>query len=67
METPNWPQVIKDIRATGLTYQGIADKTGSAKVTIHDLGSGKTPDPHYTLGATLIEMQKKAGKRKVPK
>lgn len=62
----NWPNLIEIILSRGFTLQEIADECGFAsKGAVHDLKSGQSATCSYERGQKLIEMHKKAMRRKV--
>lgn len=62
--TPDWPQIIKDINAAGLTYREIGETVGGALGTIGDLARGKSRDATYTLGASLLALHKRTARKR---
>ena len=60
-----WQTIIKEIKlASGLTQPEIANKCGCGQTTISELETGKTGDPRYTLGKSLLSLHRKhCGKR----
>lgn len=45
MQTPDWQQVIGELRARGFTLQQIGDHAGLAMTSVHDLYSGRSKEP----------------------
>lgn len=58
-DTEDWPRVIADIRGNGLMVKAIARKVGIAPTTLHDLASGATREPCYSVGMRLLELREK--------
>lgn len=59
IDTEDWPRVITDIRGSGLMVKTIARKVGIAPATLHDLASGATREPCYSVGVRLLELREK--------
>ena len=54
----DWKQVIADIKARwGLTQPQMASFVGCAQVTISDLATGRTTEPRWSLGQSLIVLR----------
>lgn len=60
METPNWPQIIKDINEHGpMSYRAIAAELECSLGAIGDLARGESFDATYTRGVRLLALHKK--------
>lgn len=55
--TVDWPKVIDEIRGQGMMVKAIASKAGIAATTLHDLYSGATKEPCYSVGVRLLDMR----------
>ena len=55
--TVNWPTVIDEIKSHGMMVKAIAHKAGVAPTTLHNLYSGATREPCYSVGVKLLEMR----------
>lgn len=55
--TENWPQVVFEIRGGGLMVKAIAQRVGVAPQTLHNLVSGMTKEPCYSVGVKLLELR----------
>lgn len=57
----NWQTVITDIKlCLGVTQAQIAKRIGIAQASISELERGIVKDPRYTTGHALIELHRKA-------
>ena len=57
----NWKAVITDIKlGLGMTQAQLAKRIGIAQTSISELERGIVKDPRYTTGHALIEMHRKA-------
>lgn len=51
-----WPQIIADLRASGLTQSEIARLTDAPQNNISRLARGETLDPAYTQGKRIVDL-----------
>jgi transcriptional regulator with XRE-family HTH domain len=54
----NWPELIKQLQARGLTQAELARRCGVAQSTVSDLSGGRTKSPSFELGAALVRLHK---------
>jgi hypothetical protein len=54
----DWPLLISDLQARGLSLLQTARICGCAQGTLSDLKGGRTKEPAYALGQSLIKLQK---------
>lgn len=53
----DWPRLIKELQARGLSLSQIAERTGfKASSSIHDLLSGKSKEPGYSNGESIRKL-----------
>lgn len=65
----DWKQIIADLIDRGVTQPEIATKCGCSQASISDLATGKTKQPRFDLGASLIKQHgaaKRQARRKPP-
>lgn len=55
--TVDWPRVVAEIRGGGLMVKAIAQRTGVAPQTLHNLVSGATKEPCYSVGVRLLDLR----------
>lgn len=55
--TLDWPAVVSEIRGAGFMVKAIAHKVGVAPTTLHNLTSGATREPCYSVGVKLLELR----------
>ena len=55
--TVDWPAVVSEIRGGGLMVKAIAQRAGVAPQTLHNLVSGATKEPCYSVGVKLLELR----------
>ena len=55
--------MVLELVALGVGYAEIAESCGTSRGTIHDIGTGRTVEPKYGLGVTMLDMLKKARRR----
>ena len=58
--TVDWPKVIDEIRGNGMMVKVIAQKAGIAASSLHNLYTGATREPCYSVGVRLLDMRDKA-------
>ena len=56
----NWPELIKQLQARGLTQVELARRCGVAQSTVSDLAGGRTKSPSFELGAALVKLSQEA-------
>lgn len=61
----NWQQVVKDLRAAGLTFQAIADQAGMSKGNVHDLMHGRQLDVMWSRGESLLRLHRQVMRRRL--
>jgi transcriptional regulator with XRE-family HTH domain len=52
----NWPDLIKQLQARGLTQVEVARRCGVSQSTVSDLAQGRTKSPSFRLGAALATL-----------
>jgi len=57
-DTPNWPEVVAKINAA-MSLQAIGNACGLSLQAIHDLKSGRSPEPRYGAGQTLLRLYRR--------
>lgn len=60
-DTVDWSRVVSEIRGGGLMVKAIASKVGIAPQTLHNLVSGATKEPCYSVGVALLALRQKVG------
>lgn len=60
----DWPSILKDLSARGLTQQQIAERCGVAQGTVSDLARGATKDPAFQFGQALLALHKSTAPRR---
>jgi predicted transcriptional regulator len=60
----NWTSIILDLQNRGFTQTEIAALCGVSQASISDLATGKTRDPSYLLGETLLRVHRRKCKPK---
>ena len=55
--TVDWPHVVSEIRGGGLMVKAIAQRVGVAPTTLHNLVSGMTREPCYSVGVKLLQLR----------
>lgn len=60
--TVDWPAVVSEIRGAGLMVKAIAQKAGVAPTTLHNLTSGMTREPCYSVGVKLLALRDKVAR-----
>lgn len=55
--TVDWPAVVSEIRGAGFMVKAIAQRVGVAPMTLHNLTSGATREPCYSVGVRLLELR----------
>lgn len=56
MRRMNWPQLIQELVASGLTQKQIASEVGCGQSTISDLLRGDAKDPRMSTGTALLSL-----------
>jgi hypothetical protein len=57
VSTIDWSRVIDEIRGDGTMVKDIARKAGIAPQTLHNIYTGATKEPCYSVGVRLLEMR----------
>ena len=57
--TVDWPAVVSEIRGAGFMVKAIARKVGIAPTTLHNLTSGATREPCYSVGVKLLKLRER--------
>lgn len=52
----NWPLIISEIKAAGLTLDQIAERIGGGKATLSELSTGKIVEPKWSRGDALLKL-----------
>jgi transcriptional regulator with XRE-family HTH domain len=52
----NWKNIIAELQAWGVTQPQIAAACGCAQATISDLATGKSTEPRYALGQSILSL-----------
>jgi predicted transcriptional regulator len=60
----NWTSIILDLQNRGFTQTEIAALCGVSQASISDLATGKTRDPSFLLGETLLRVHRRKCKPK---
>ena len=60
----NFQKIINDLTESGMTYQKIADDSGTSKAVIYAIAKGNTKEPRFNLGVRIMEVWK--NNRQVP-
>lgn len=61
----NWQTVITDIKSgLGITQAQLAKRIGIAQASVSDIERGIVKDPRYTTGNALIELHRKAARKR---
>jgi hypothetical protein len=60
----NWKSIILDLQNRGFTQAEIAALCSCSQASISDLATGKTRDPSYLLGQTLVQVHRRKCKPK---
>jgi ribosomal protein S9 len=55
--TVDWPKVVAEIRGGGLMVKAIAHRVGIAPTSLHNLVSGATKEPCYSVGVRLLDLR----------
>ncbi len=58
----NWPQLIADLTAAGMTQTEIATECGVGQSTVSELLRGTIKSPSYELGSSLVTLHRLRGK-----
>jgi len=60
----DWKTIITDIKAgLGLTQAQIAQRVGYSQVSVSELENGKTKEPGYAIGRSLIDLHRRARRK----
>lgn len=54
-----WKTIIADLQAAGVTQPQIAAACGCAQATVSDLATGKSTEPRYALGRSILALHAK--------
>ena len=60
--TVDWPAVVSEIRGGGLMVKAIAQRVGVAPTTLHNLVSGTTREPCYSVGVKLLDLRERVAR-----
>ena len=60
--TVDWNRVVSELRGAGMMVKAIARKAGVAPTTLHNLTSGMTKEPCYSVGVRLLELRDKVAR-----
>ena len=61
----NWQTVITDIKSgLGITQAQLARRIGIAQASVSDIERGIVKDPRYTTGNALMELHRKAARKR---
>ena len=65
MHAMNWQTVITDIKSgLGITQAQLAKRIGIAQASVSDIERGIVKDPRYTTGNALMELHRKAARKR---
>ena len=65
MHAMNWQTVITEIKSRlGITQVQLAKRVGVAQTSISELERGIVKDPRYTTGNALMELHRKAARKR---
>lgn len=53
--TTDWKKIVTELNS-GMTLQAMGEATGLSLQAIHDLKSGRSPEPRYGAGQTLLRL-----------
>lgn len=59
MAVMDFKTVLQQIADAGMTQAEIAQKCGCKQASISDLSTGKTKQPNYQLGSSIVALHKK--------
>lgn len=59
----DWENLIRELRAFGLTQEGIASAIGVTQPTISALATGKAKEPSFTVGDKLRALHKRMSRK----
>lgn len=59
MSAMNWENLIRELRALGMTQEGIATEIGVKQPTISALATGKAKEPSFTVGDKLRSLHRR--------
>ena len=59
----NWTHIIADLQSWGVTQPQIAAACGCAQATISDLATGKSSEPRYALGQSILALHKERSEK----
>lgn len=59
----NWRKIIEDLQRAGIRQIDIAARCGVSQSSVSDLKKGRTLEPSYGFGATLLQMHSDAASR----
>jgi hypothetical protein len=63
LKQPDWPTLIADLQARGLSEAKIGAHIGCSQMNINLLRRGVTTDPRYMLGMRLLALHKHVCRR----
>lgn len=52
----DWPKVVRDLVVAGYTQSSIAKDCNCSQNSISDLACGRTTEPRYSIGASLLKL-----------
>lgn len=65
MHDMNWQTVITDIKSgLGITQAQLARRIGITQASVSDIERGIVKDPRYTIGNALMELHRKAARKR---
>jgi transcriptional regulator with XRE-family HTH domain len=52
----DWPNVIKELTASGLSQRAIADHCRVSPASVSELKTGAANEPRYSFGKALVDL-----------
>lgn len=60
----DWKQIVADIQASGVSQVQIAEACGCSQATVSELATGKNCDPRASIALRVLQLHKKALRRR---
>jgi len=57
-EKRDWQKIVSELNA-GMSLKAIGEATGLSLQAVHDLKTGRSPEPRYGAGQTILRMHKR--------
>lgn len=61
-----WSEYLQNILDTGMTQHQVAAHVGCCQAVVSAIFSGKTTDPHYSIGIGLVVLGRKRRVKGIP-